>query len=158
MQPSVWILGCLLIAGAIVISGCSAFVKTPDVSVQQVTLASVNLTDLSLDVTLAVDNPNSFGITLKSLSFDVYYLKDNAWVYLTHGEQAGIQIPPGTSMITIPVSIKNADLIGSLISFVSQGEITIQIRGIASPDIFGIEPSIPFTHTTTVPLRLGTQG
>lgn len=157
MQSSVWILGCLIIAGAIIISGCSALVKTPEVSVQQVTLASVNLTDLSLNVTLAVNNPNSFGITLKSLSFDVYYLKDNAWVYLTHGEQAGIQIPPGTSMITIPVSIKNADLIGSLISFVSQGEITIQIRGVASPDIFGIAPSIPFTHTTTVPLRLGTQ-
>jgi LEA14-like dessication related protein len=149
---------CLLIAGALLICGCSVLVKTPEVSVQEVALSSVNLTDLSLDVTLAVNNPNSFGITLKSLSFDVYYLKDTAWVYLSHGEQAGIQIPPGMSTITIPVTIKNADLLGSLISFVSQGEITIQIRGVASPDIFGIAPSVPFTHTTTVPLRIGTQG
>jgi hypothetical protein len=34
------------------------------------------------------------------------------------------------------------------------GEITVQVRGTAVPDLMGLSPKIPFTHTTTIPVKL----
>ena len=36
-----------------------------------------------------------------------------------------------------------------------KGEITLQIRhGTAVPDLFGLGPKIPFSHTATIPVKL----
>jgi hypothetical protein len=35
-----------------------------------------------------------------------------------------------------------------------KGEITLQIRGTAVPDLFGLNPKIPFSHTATIPVKL----
>jgi hypothetical protein len=85
----------VLITGGIVISGCASLLKSPEVSVTGASLSSASLSELSLDVSLLVDNPNAFGITLKTLSFDVYYQAGGEWVYLSHGESSGIRIEPG---------------------------------------------------------------
>jgi LEA14-like dessication related protein len=150
MRLCSWSILCALIAGGIVISGCSALPKNPEVSVAGVTVTSVSLSSLSLDVALLVNNPNSFGITLKSLSFDVYYQDGNDWVYLSHGEKTGIVINPGENVVTVPVTVSSAELFRSLASLVTTGNLTLQIRGTAFPDFYGIAPKIPFTYTTTI--------
>jgi LEA14-like dessication related protein len=146
---------CILVAGAILVTGCSFLFKPPDVSVKGVSLTSLNLTSMALDITLSVNNPNSMGITLASLSFDVFYQNGSDWVFLAHGEQSGIQISPGDNTVTVPVVISNRELLGSLVGLLTRGEITLQIRGVAKPDFYGLAPSVPFTHTTTIPLRTG---
>jgi LEA14-like dessication related protein len=145
-----WPFICALITGGIVISGCASLMKSPDVSVTGVSLSSASLSELALDVSLLVDNPNSFGITLKSLSFDVYYQAGGEWVYLSHGEAAGIRIEPGKNNVTIPVTVSSTELLRSLAEYFTRGEITLQIRGNASPDFYGLAPKVPFTRTTTI--------
>jgi LEA14-like dessication related protein len=155
MPHLAWPLLCVLVAGAVLLTGCSFLFKQPEVSVKGVSLTSLNLTDMVLDVTLSVNNPNSMGISLTSLSFDVFYQKGSDWIFLAHGEQSGIRINPGENTVTVPVVISNRDLLGSLFGLLTQGEITLQIRGVARPDFYGLAPSVPFTHTTTIPLRTG---
>lgn len=154
MPHPVWPILCILLVAVLLIAGCSFLLKQPEISVKGVSLASLNLTTMGLDVTLSVNNPNSLGITLSTLSFDVYYQNENNWVYLSHGEQSGIRIEPGENTVTIPLLIQNKELLGSLLRLISQGEITLQIRGTAKPEFFGVAPPIPFTHTTTIPLRV----
>jgi LEA14-like dessication related protein len=150
MRLYYWPVLCVLIAGGIVITGCSVPQKSPEVSVRGVSLTSFSFSELSLDVVLLVNNPNSFGITLKSLSFDVYYQSGNDWVNLSHGEKTGIMINSGQNEVTVPVTVSNAELLRSLAGLVTTGELTLQIRGTASPDFYGIAPNIPFTYTTTI--------
>ena len=150
MHPLAWPFICVLITGGIVISGCASLLKSPEVSVTGVSVSSVSLSELILDVSLLVDNPNSFGITLKTLSFDVYYQAGGEWVYLSHGEAAGIRIEPGKNNVTIPVTVGSAELVRALAEYFTKGEITLQIRGTASPDFYGLAPKVPFTHTTTI--------
>jgi LEA14-like dessication related protein len=155
MSHLAWPLLCVLVIGAMLVTGCSFLFKQPEVSVTGVSLTSLNLTDMTLDVSLSVNNPNSMGITLASLSFDVFYQNGNDWNFLAHGEQSGIKINPGTNNVTVPVVISNRELLGSLIGLFTRGEITLQVRGVAKPDFYGLAPSIPFTQTKTIPLRIG---
>jgi LEA14-like dessication related protein len=141
---------CVVIAGGIMIAGCSAQPKSPEISVQGVTLKSLSFGGLSLDVTLQVTNPNPFGLTLDSLTFDVYYQDGSDWVYLSHGEKKGITVNPGENEITVPVTVDNAELLRSLAGFITSGEVTVQVRGTASVDLHGLIVPIPFTHTSTV--------
>jgi LEA14-like dessication related protein len=150
MHPLAWPFICVLLTCGIIVSGCASLLKSPEVSVTGVSLASASLSELSLDVSLLIDNPNSFGITLKTLSFDVYYQAGGEWVYLSHGEATGIRIEPGANNVTIPVTVSSAELLRSLAEYFTKGEITIQIRGTASPDFYGLAPKVPFTHTTTI--------
>jgi LEA14-like dessication related protein len=152
MQVHVWAF-IFLITAAALLSGCSFLFKDPEISVEKVTPVSFSLNELILAVTLNVTNPNSMGITLKNLSFDVYYQKGTEWVYLSHGEQQGIRINPGENEVTVPVTIQTSALAGSLLDLVTSGEITLQIRGVASPDLGVISPKVPFTRTMTYPLK-----
>jgi hypothetical protein len=56
--------------------------------------------------------------------------------------------------ITVPVTLKSSEVISAGISALMKGEITLQIHGTAVPDIFRLNPPIPFTHTTTIPVKL----
>ena len=152
MKIQILLLACSILAGGVFASGCSLLFKNPDVSVKSVVPTSFSLSELSLNVTLDVNNPNSMGITLKTLSFDVYYQQGNDWVYLSHGEQSGVRVNPGENDISIPVTVNNVELGKSLLSLISKGELTLQIRGYAAPDLLGFGPKIPFTHTTTISL------
>ena len=152
MKLQFLLLACSVLAGGIFASGCSLLYKDPTVSVKSVMPESFSLSEMTLNVTLDVNNPNSMGITLKTLSFDVYYQQGSDWVYLSHGEQTGVRVNPGENVISIPVTVNNLELGKSLVSLVSQGTLTLQIRGTAAPDILGFGPKIPFTHTTTISL------
>jgi LEA14-like dessication related protein len=150
MNPgSMPVLG-ILLAGCIIAAGCTGVPKAPEVSVQGVTLTSFSLSSLSLDVILLVNNPNSFGITLSSLAFDVYYQSGADWVFLSHGEKTDLQIDPGQNQVIVPVTVSSGELVRAVAGLITSGELTIQIRGTATPDFYGIGPKIPFTYTTTL--------
>ncbi|HNW81201.1 MAG: LEA type 2 family protein [Methanoregulaceae archaeon] len=150
MNHSAVFLLCLVVSG-LLISGCSSPAPMPEVEVEGAAVSSFSLAELTLDIFLSVDNPYPVSITLQSVSFDVYYLNGNEWKYLAHGEQTGIPVNPGKNPVSIPVTIQNVDLLGSLLSFAESREVTLEIRGVVVPDLpGGISPEIPFTKKVTL--------
>ena len=144
---------CLIVA-VVLITGCSSLIKDPEIHVKDVAIQSATLQEIKLNVTLNVNNPNPVGITIKSVIFDVYYQQGSNWVAVGHGEGGGYDIKPGMNEISVPVTLKSSELLGAGIGALSKGEITLQIRGTAVPDLFGLNPKIPFTETITVPVKL----
>ena len=128
-------------------------IKEPQIDVKDTTITSANLQEIKLNVTLNVNNPNPIGITIKSVVFDVYYQQGNDWVAVGHGEGGGYIIRQGMNEISVPVTMKSSALLGAGIDAFLKGEVTVQIRGTAVPDLLGLNPKIPFTHTTTVPVK-----
>jgi LEA14-like dessication related protein len=147
----------ILIAALTLITGCSMLIKEPKIDVKDVAITSANLQEIQLNVTLNVNNPNPVGITVKSVVFDVYYQEGNDWVAIGHGEGGGYEIKPGMNEISVPVTMKSSALLGAGIGALMKGEITVQIRGTAVPDLLGLNPKIPFSHTTTVPVKIPSQ-
>jgi len=144
----------LPITAALFFSGCGMLIKDPKIEVKNVVLKSLDLSTIGLLVTLGIDNPNPLGINLKSITFDVYYQKGDGWIFISHGERGGFGIKPGMNEVNIPVSIKTSEIPGAIVDALAKGEITLQIKGTASPDFFGISPQIPFSTVTTIPLKL----
>gem|GEM_PF-482063 len=143
-----------LLTASILLCGCSALFKEPTVTVGAIELADINATDLSLDITLNIDNPNLFGVMFKKITADVSCQNGNAWEPISHIEKEDIDIDSGSSSVVIPVSAKNADIIKAGFRLLTVGEITIQVTGVAEPSFFGISPQIPFSETRTIPLKL----
>jgi len=146
---------CLLITVALLFSGCGMLIKDPKIEVKNVALESLDFSNIGLLVTLSIDNPNPIGINLKSIIFDVYYQKGSEWIFISHGEKGSFSIKPGLNEVSIPVNIKTSAIPGAVAGALAQGEITLQIKGTASPDFFGIAPEIPFSTVTTMPLKAG---
>jgi LEA14-like dessication related protein len=144
----------MLIAALTLIAGCSMLMKDPEITVKNVAIESISSQKIDLNVTLNVNNPNAVGITIKSVVFDVYYQQGNDWVLIGHGEGGGYAIKPGMNEIMVPVTLKTSEVMGAGIGALMKGEITVQIRGTAVPDLLGLNPQIPFTHTTTIPVKL----
>lgn len=133
------------------LSGCTTLFKEPTVEVSDIELATINATDLQVNVTLDVQNPNFFGVTFQKITADVYYLHDD-YKPLSHIEKENVEISSGENLVVLPVSAKNADLIRAGFRFILSGEITIKVEGIAEPSFFGISPHIPFNETKTISL------
>lgn len=150
MRTDCWYLLSLVLAAGLLVAGCTGAPKSPEISVEGVSVSSISLSSISLDVALLINNPNPFGITFSKLAFDVYYQEGSGWEYLAHGEKTAFTINPGENRVTVPVTVSSADLLGSLGRLVASGNLTIQIRGSASPEFIGISPAIPFTYTTTI--------
>jgi LEA14-like dessication related protein len=145
---------CVLMVATLLFSGCGMLIKDPKIEVKNVALESLDLSNIGLLVTLSIDNPNPLGVNLKSVNFDVYYQNGGEWVFISHGERGSFEIKPGMNEVTVPVSIKTSVIPGAVIGVLAKGEITLQIKGTASPDFFGISPQIPFSTVTTIPLKL----
>jgi len=144
----------LFILAGVLAAGCSSPLKQPTVTIAGVVPTKVTLSEIGYDVTVNVDNPNPVGITLKSLAVDIYYRDKNDWVYLSHGEKSGVEIKPGSNLITIPFTASSADVVRSLATLSGSSDVTLQLRGTAEPDILGFGPKIPFTYTKTVPMKV----
>ena len=149
MHLCYFIFPCLVLL-CILVAGCGMLVKDPVITLNHVAVTSVSLREIGLNVTLNVDNPNPAGITLKALVFDVYYQNGNNWILISHGSGSRMEIRPGMNEVTVPVSVRTAGLPGAGLGAIMQGEITLQVRGNASPDFFLFSPQIPFNQTVTI--------
>jgi LEA14-like dessication related protein len=140
----------IIVIACLFVSGCSSPLKQPSLSVTSITQTKATPSELGYDVTVSIDNPNPVGITLKTLTFDVYYKDNNEWVFISHTEKSGVEIKPGSNVVTIPFTVSSTELARSRETLKSSGEVTLQVRGTAAPDILGFGPEIPFTYTRTV--------
>lgn len=146
---------CLMVTCAVLVSGCGMLIQEPTIEVEHIALESFDLSQIDVLVTLGIDNPNPVGITLKSITFDVYYPVGNEWVFISHGESGNVEIRPGMNAVTIPMTIPTSALPGAFLGVLTTGEMTLLIQGTVSPDFFGISPEIPFSKVTTIPFTPG---
>ncbi len=145
------IIGILLI-GFVISSGCNSLVKEPVITVKSVDLVGITPTDLTMSVTLNIDNPNFMGVTIDILSCNIEYLDGNNWVPLTQITRQNVEIKKGENTLTFTVQMKNADLIKAGFSGFKSGQISLKIEGTAQVSFFGISSTIPFSKTEIIPI------
>jgi LEA14-like dessication related protein len=135
-------------------SGCSAIFKEPVVTVNGIGIDEISASDLTLNLSLSIDNPNFFGVTLSEIVCNVSYLKGNdEWAPLSSVRKENVTINPGMNTLTIPIYAKNVDLLKAGVRALVSGEITIKATGYARPSFLGFTPAIPFSQTQTIPLE-----
>ncbi len=144
-------LGVVVVAAVLVVAS-GWLVKNPVITLDHVDVTSISIPEIGLNITLNVDNPNPMGMKLKTIVFDVYYRKGNDWIFISHGSGSGINITPGMNQVTLPVSVRTAEIPGAGLGALLQGAITLQVRGNATVDAFLFSPQIPFNQTVTIPI------
>ena len=122
--------------------------RDPVVTLEEVRLTRVSLASLDLDVAIRVENPNPLGITLKELSFTVLCSSDHRDQVIATGNTGRVKIPSGKSTgLVVPITSRNAALLGALATFISRGGISVTIQGTAIIDGIFFGWSIPFSKT-----------
>ncbi len=97
-----------LLCGMIFLSGCSLFVASPDVSVKNVNLVSLDGGGATLEFLLNISNPNSFDLQLSGYSYDLKIMT----LPLAKGGARDVMIfPAGADAdMRLPVRIAYGDL------------------------------------------------
>ncbi|MDD1704150.1 MAG: LEA type 2 family protein [Methanoregula sp.] len=141
-------------AAAILFISWGTFFKPPSADLKNAAVRSISISSLTLDVTVSVDNKNAAGIRIRTIDLDVFFRNGEDWIFLSHGKQQNFRIPAGRTDLTIPLVVRNAELLTAILRMVATGEITLRITGTVSPDLLIFAPKIPFSDTTTIPLKL----
>ena len=115
-------------------SGCTFFKeligagpKRPIVKVEQIEVTNATFSEIDLEVTLKVDNPNSFELRLSQLkySIDALDLRIASGAY----EEAVVVPPEGRSKVTLPVSIDSQNAVALAKAFLqSTKELSAIVR------------------------------
>jgi len=132
-------------------SGCSAPLREPNVTVQDITLESVSLRSLELGTELLFENPNPVGITLTNVTFDVYYETATGREYLGHGGRENLTLPKNQPTVyKVPVEIDNLQALKALAVLVRDGSLPIVVNGTAAVDLKVTTVKIPFEKRKVV--------
>jgi len=141
--------GAILLSCAVLSCGCFNKPKEPKISVDEVEFKNVSTKETNLNIRIIVDNPNSIGVHVNKISFDVYYIdNEGKSKYLGHGEKENIDIRPGKTTIEIPLTLLNERLIKAL---EGRGEkLTLEIDGSANVDLKVTGIDVPFKQKVNV--------
>jgi len=127
--------------------------KEPAISLSGVKIRGVTLSSLEFDVAIRVENPNLVGVTLREFPFLVLVRKGDCQREIANGNTGTVRIRPrDTTVITVPLTSRNGDLIKALATFVAIGGIEVTIRGNAVVEAVITGWSVPFENTITVTL------
>jgi LEA14-like dessication related protein len=116
----------------ILLTGCSLFIKKPDVTVKSVTLTGLDTKGIGVDFLLAVANPNAYKLTLSGYRFDLYVSS----VPLTSGE-CGDRIEfPGRSVtdVRLPAKVEFRDLLKVLKAVPDPGQVPYRLKAALNID------------------------
>lgn len=142
----------LVIIAALCTAGCTVpqYVE-PTVTVDGISIQRVTLGSIDLEVRLIVSNPNPVGATLEEISFDLYFLDGGQQRFLAHGEHGEFAIrPAGDTTIAIPVTVDNLRLVQAFILALQDGEVTFRVSGSAPINLGVITYDVPFNRTLEV--------
>jgi LEA14-like dessication related protein len=101
------VLFCLLLSLAV--SGCSALIQEPRVSVKQTSLIAIDTSGVDIEFFLEVNNPNPFDLSLMSYTYD---LRIMTLPLANGGNQDVVLFPAGSGTnLRMPIHLKFADLL-----------------------------------------------
>jgi LEA14-like dessication related protein len=137
------------------LAGCaqiqdSGLIKSPTVAIADVSLGELNFEQATLNIALEVDNPNPLGASV--LGYE-YSLKSDGKT-LFSGEESRRQAleAKGTSSISLPISLKYADLGGILGSISGRDSISYEFQSNFRVGVAGLSSVIPVTDKGEIPL------
>ena len=119
-----------LTAMAGIVSSCATLkegLKEPEVSVTDMQVKAVSLSDMQLDFTLGVDNPNPLGIKLSGLK---YKLDIDDKSLLSGDSKQKLKVKANSrSSVTLPLSINYKDLAGGIGALINKDSVQYALSG-----------------------------
>ena len=115
----------LLLLVCVFLTGCTMFMAEPEVTVKDVSLASLDRSGVEMDLQLAIKNPNSSSIRLSRYSYNLLISE----LPMTSGEKHEQYEFKGntTTDIRLPLHIKYNDLLEILKRFPDPDHIPYQL-------------------------------
>jgi LEA14-like dessication related protein len=138
-----------ILLGVLLITGCAGlFFEEPTITLKEIHVQQISLTDASLVFVAEIQNPNSYELRLKSLDYTVHL----------SGREAGdgslqkeISVPASSSTpIEIPVSARFGGLGGIARTYISGQELPYRIEGKALVKAGLFDRTFPFSRTGTL--------
>jgi LEA14-like dessication related protein len=139
----------ILFLCTLLLAGCTGlFFDEPTVTLKEIHVRQLSLTDASLVFVAEIQNPNSYDLRLKSLDYTVHL----------SGQETGggslqkeIIVPASSSTpIEIPVSARFGGLGGIARMYISGQELPYRIEGNALVKAGLFDRTFPFSHTGTL--------
>lgn len=118
----------MLALGALALAACASLRPVPPaVDFRGVALKDVALSGATVDVVLAVKNPNAFGIDIRRLAYSLY--ADSTLVGQGMPLER-LQVPAHDSaMVRLPVSFEYRSLGLVVVQLITQGEVNYRVKG-----------------------------
>jgi LEA14-like dessication related protein len=128
--------------------------RDPVVTLEDIRLRKITLSSLDLELSVRVENPNLLGITLQELPFTVLCSSGRTDQQLASGNPGRVKIAAsGSTVLRIPVTSRNAALIGALATFITKVGVQVTIRGTAIIDAVLFCWSVPFEKTLPITIE-----
>ncbi|MGC9435255.1 MAG: LEA type 2 family protein [Methanomicrobiales archaeon] len=108
-------------------------------------MQSASLAEIGLLVSLTLDNGNPVPITVESIDFEIFEGGSGRERLVAHGHHGEHRMPPGQSVIRIPVTVHNREVIGSLSDLLANRSLDLRITGTARVDLAIISCPVPFS-------------
>jgi LEA14-like dessication related protein len=141
----------ITLAGTAVIAACSflgkqAF-KQPDVRLEKVEVVGVGLTGGSLNVDLAVHNPNHYRLDATHMTYEVLLNADS--VTLANGaiDKAFTVKSDDSAIVTVPVNFTYSGVGSAARSLLNTGVVTYHVRGNITVGSTIGTVNVPFSDT-----------
>lgn len=139
----------LLLPNALPLSGCSSLqsiVRPPQVALQQVNVKDPSLTEATLVFALQVTNPNSFGVSVNGIEYD---LKLNGRNFTSGEIEDGFKLAKNeASTVNIPIRLNYLDVFSSLKELSRSGKAPYELTGSVKTGVV----NVPFSESGTVDL------
>jgi LEA14-like dessication related protein len=144
-----------LLFASVALAGCAGLLRSavarPSVSVRDARLSSLSFQGADLQFDLAVSNPNRFGLRLGGLE---YALNVEGASVLRGRQDASLALEPNaTSSLSLPVTLRYADLWKALTQVVSRRDTDYTLEATLAFDLpAGQTLRVPLRHTGKVPV------
>jgi LEA14-like dessication related protein len=142
----------ILLSGMLMVAGCAGlFFEEPTLTLKEVHIQQLSLTDASLVFVAEIQNPNSYELRLKTLDYTLY---------INDREMGGgslkkeISVPPSSSApVEIPVTARFGSLGAIAQSYITGQELPYRIEGKALVKAGLFDRTFPFSRSGNLSLK-----
>jgi LEA14-like dessication related protein len=127
--------------------------------ITSIAIRDISRTELTVDITFRVENPNPVGATVDRVAYDIYYLDgDDEWVYLGKGnmtEDVAIGANDAVSL-EVPNEIRTLSIVRMVLGSIREGtDINVKAVGSAWVKVGPLILEVPFERSLAAGLLNG---
>lgn len=126
-----------------------------NLEITQISLQEIGLTKLRVDVTVTIENPNPVGATIDRISYDMYFKRNDEWVYLGNADRTEDTAIGSheTAVLDVSNDISTLSAITMLLQTVGQkGTVDLKATGSVWIKLGPLSLEVPLEHLRTVQL------
>jgi LEA14-like dessication related protein len=147
---------CLVAATVVGLRGlisCQIESAVPRVQVTSIALREVSLTEVAVDVTVRVENPNSIGATIDRIAYDIHFRRNDDWVHLGEADRTEDVYIAGKEEASIDITHEVGTL--SAVTMLSQvirqaGKVDVRAQGTVWIKVGPVSMEVPFERIRTL--------